>query len=77
MNRFPNIEEELIDNIIGDINDYGFEIKFVIYSNHAPYVGESYNYNGYVYEVESETDVTTDVEFEQGLSYSKIIMIKK
>lgn len=76
MNNYPDVESDL-QGIIGNIDDYGFEIKFIIHSNHAPYVGESYNFNGKVYEVESEIDVTTDDEFEQGLSYSQITMIKK
>lgn len=59
-------------SIIGGVLLYADAILFTIYTNDAPEEGEIVEYNNSEYEVESIHDCTSDEEFEQGLSYSKV-----
>lgn len=66
----------LIKEYVLDLVKYGDEIKFTIYSNHAPIKGDVIMYDSELYRFDSKVDVTTDEEREQGLSYSEVRMTK-
>ena len=66
----------LIKEYVLDFDEYGNELKFTIYTNHAPQKGDIIVYDGELYRFDSKVDVTTDEEHEQGLSYSEVRMVK-
>ena len=66
----------LIKEFVLDFAKHGNEIKFTIYTNHAPQKGDIIVYDGELYRFDSKVDVTTDGEREQGLSYSEVRMVK-
>lgn len=63
--------------IIGDEIIYSDSIKFIIYSNHSPLLKEKIIFNNETYVVDTIDDVTTYEEFEDGLSYVEVKMIKE
>lgn len=69
--NFSEIKEYVLDLV-----KYGDEIKFTIYSNHAPKKGDVIVFDSELYRFDSKVDVTTDEEREQGLSYSEVRMTK-
>lgn len=54
--------------IVGEVN----HDRFVIFSNYAPRIGDVID--GYI--VEQVYDVTTDEEWDEGLSFSEIVLKK-
>lgn len=69
--NFSEIKEFVLDFVKQDN-----EIKFTIYSNHAPIKGDVIMYDSELYRFDSKVDITTDEEREQGLSYSEVRMTK-
>lgn len=66
---FKNIEDFIVGSYT--ISEH---FNFVIYSNHAPNKDNKIFINKKIYVVESVTDVTSSDEFEEGLSFSKVIL---
>jgi hypothetical protein len=60
-------------HIVGDDD----EVTITTYSNKCPETNTDYLVNNGIYRVESILDVTTDEEFEEGLSYIEFKVIKQ
>lgn len=60
-------------HIIGDDD----EVIITTYSNKCPETNTDYLVNNGIYRVENIIDVTTDEEFEEGLSYIEFKVIKQ
>ena len=68
---FDEIKEYIVGKSL--IDDY---FAFYIYSNHAPRKNDIINVDGVLYEVESVIDDVSDIEIEEGISFSCVYMQK-